>query len=100
MAKGRKPSVVVNGKLMTGQAYKEAIVKTLKMVNGCYLSASAIVNIASDNGLVERKNSPRAAHSHPIWRILTTMVEEDYPSILDWRYNKRGYLEYKLKENM
>lgn len=97
MARGRKPSVVVNGKLMTGQAYRQAIIETIEEMGNNFLPAAAIIEIAASRGKCERLKAPRQAHSHPIWKHLSIMTNNTDPSPLMWRYNNYGLLEYKLK---
>ena len=94
---GRKASVVVNGKLMTGKAYEQAIVETLEETGNNFLPTAAIISIAAGRGKVEPLNAKRRAHSHPIWKILSNMTDTPSKSILDYRWNHQGLLEYRLK---
>ena len=87
--------VVVNGKRMTQKMYKQAVIDTFTELNNPWLSTDTVISYASNKGWVEKKTRSRKAHSHPLYRIMTYMCESDLT--LNWRFNSRGILEYKLK---
>ena len=99
MARGRKPgfgSVVVGGRVMTQQDYKNAVVKSIKDLTSrksVWVSANTIIEYAASNLLMEPKHRKRKANSHPAYRILSEMMETN---ALTRRVNARGEFEYRL----
>lgn len=69
-------NVIVNGKVMTTDMYKNAVLKTLKSTDK-WMSTPEIINFASKMEWCEPDDwTTRKAVAHPIYRILTYMMEE------------------------
>lgn len=68
-------SVVVNGKVMTTDMYKNAVIRVLKETCD-WLTVPQIIRRASDMGLCEPDDAPRKAVAHPIYKCISMMMEE------------------------
>lgn len=91
----RKSKVVVNGRVITGEDYRQAALETLKAL-GTWVNTDTIISYASAQGWIDRRNRPRKAHSHPMFKIMSTMT--GFPGAkVTYRYNSKNILEYKLK---
>ena len=88
-------NVKVNGRTITTQNYKDAAIQTLKEL-GTWVNTDTIISYAANKGLVEPKGRNRKAHSHPMFKIMS-MFTESWDSPIQFRYNHRGILEYKMK---
>lgn len=87
-------NVIVNGKPMTTDRYKNAIVKVLKQKD--WLTTPEIIKLASEQGLCEGENYPRKAVAHPIYKILSIMFDEDITRVITRVKSNFGEWEYKL----
>lgn len=60
--------------------------------NGKWMTANEIIAYASNKGLLESKNAPRQAMSHPVYRVLTSMMRTDESKVngLERRIRKSG----------
>lgn len=60
--------------------------------NGKWMTANEIIAYASSKGLLESKNAPRQAMSHPVYRVLTSMMRTDESKVngLERRIRKSG----------
>lgn len=87
-------NVIVNGKPMTTDRYKNAIVKVLKQKD--WLTTPEIIRLASDQGLCEDEKYPRKAVAHPIYKILSIMFDEDITRVITRVKSHFGEWEYKL----
>ena len=92
-------NVVLNGRVLTTQDYKNAAIKALEANGNNWMTTRQIVSWASDNGLVENINRPRKASAHPMWKIMSIM-SNDVTSPIKFRYNKKNRLEYQIKPEM
>ena len=91
----RKSNVFVNGRVITGDDYRTAALQTLQTL-GTWVTTDTIISYASAQGWIDRRNHPRKAHSHPMYKIMSMMT--GYPGAkVTWRYNSKNILEYKLK---
>lgn len=98
MTRGRKGSVYVNGMVMTGERYSEAILKTIKELTkkpDVWVSGNTIVEHASNQLKMERINAKRKAHSHPIFKHLSELW---YDGQVLRRKGLRGKYEYRLNK--
>lgn len=94
----RTCKVIVNGQLMTYNNRKKSVIECLEQLGNNWSTTDTILAKAVSMKLMEKKNDKRIkAHSHPIWKIMTTMSDEEN-SPLYKRFNKNGILEYKLKK--
>lgn len=97
----RKCNVTVNGRLMTVENRKHAVIESLMMLGNNWSTTDTILSMAVANGLMEKKNDKRIkANSHPIWKIMSLMTERQpdmKDSILEYRWNKKGLLEYRIR---
>lgn len=91
--------VIVNGKPMTTDRYKNAIVKVLTQKD--WMTTPEIIRTASEQGLCEDENYPRKAVAHPIYKILSMMFDEDIVRVITRMKSEDGEWEYKLtKKNV
>lgn len=93
--------VMLTGKAeaLTQKDYKDAAVRTMEELgakgkNGIYLDTNTIIAYASSRNWVDRPNKKRKAHSHPMFRIMTTLWEND---VITYRHGANNLLEYRLK---
>lgn len=97
----RKCNVVVNGRLMTVETRKQAVLESLMRLGNNWSTTDTILSMAVSNGLMERKNDKRIkANSHPIWKIMSLMTEEPIgkkTAPLEYRCNSKGLLEYRIR---
>jgi hypothetical protein len=91
-----KGSVIVNGQVMTQEKYKQAVITTLEENNNKWMTCDEMVEWASHHNLCERKNAYRKAMSHPLWKIISNMMEEKNP-VITRMSNINNVFIYKLK---
>lgn len=84
-------NVVVNGKVMTTQMYQEVVENALIHNGNNWMSVGQIVLWGSTNKMCEKKDAPRRAMTHPMWKIVSTMGDK----LL--RIRKNGVYMYKLR---
>ena len=97
MARGRKVGtgkVQVNGKILATQDYKDAVINTLKELR-VPVTTDTIISYASSRNWVEDRNKPRKAASHPLYKIMSIMVDEDKDERVKFSFNKKGRLQYQ-----
>ena len=92
-----KGHVMFNGKIMTGDDYKNAIVKTLKDNDMGWMTTPEIIHHASRNQYCEGEDYPRKAVCHPIYKMLSEMMDNDVIRVL-MRVKRAGEWEYKLMD--
>lgn len=100
MKKGRKigtGKVKVYGQIMTGMAYRQTIINALKANGNNWMTVNQIINWGSDNKLCERKNAPRRAQVHPMWKIMTNLFREMNSPVVRHK-NSKGVYVYRLVE--
>lgn len=90
-----KGNVVFNGRVMTGDDYKNAIVRTLKDNDGKWMTTAEIIKHASKKGYCEGEDYPRKAVSHPLYKTLSDMMDKDLTRVIA-RMDRDGDWEYKL----
>lgn len=102
MARGRKEGsghVVVNGRVMTTQMYKDAAVSTIKELTkgkkNVWIATSTIIEHASNKLQMDTRNAKRRAASHPLYKIMTMLTDDNK---VKRRLGLRGRLEYRLNE--
>lgn len=83
---------------LTQKDYKEAAIRTMQELgakgeNGLYLDTNTIIAYAASRNWVDKLNKKRRAHSHPMYRIMTTLWEED---VITYRRGESNLLEYRL----
>ena len=97
----RKCNVIVNGRLMTVETRKQAVLESLMRLGNNWSTTDTILSMAVSNGLMERKNDKHIkANSHPIWKIMSLMTEEPIgkkTAPLEYRCNSKGLLEYRIR---
>lgn len=91
--KKRLGHVLFKGKIMSGDDYKNAIVKVLKEQD--WLTTPEIIKIASAKGYCEGEDYPRKAICHPIYKHLSDMFDKDNIRVIT-RMKRNGEWEYKL----
>lgn len=90
--------VKVAGKIMTTQMYKDCVCNVLTHVANNFLDVKSIITIGANNLWCEPDiRSKRKATSHPLYRILTYMIDDENSNI-ERRVNQRGVYEYRLKD--
>ena len=97
MTKGRKPGfgkVKVGKRILTTQDYKNAVIDTLKELK-VPVTTDTIISYASAKGWVDDRNRPRKAVSHPLYKILSIMVDKDGDPRIKYSFTKRGRLQYE-----
>lgn len=100
MKKGRKigtGKVKVYGRVMTGNTYRQTIINAIKANGNNWMTVNQIVNWGSDNMFCERKNAPRLAKTHPMWKIMSNLYYEINSPVVR-RRNKKGVFVYRLVE--
>ena len=93
--KGSKP-VNVNGQVMTTRMYRQAVINTLQKYGNNFMTVNQIVNSAADAKMCEKKNAPRRAATHPMWKIISLMMDEENCPLIRIK-NQSGRWMYKLK---
>lgn len=88
-------NVVVDGTVMTTQMYKDAVVSALQHNGNNWMLVDHMVSWCSTFKLCEKKDSPRRAATHPMWKIISLMMEEQNPQIERIKHN--GRYMYRLK---
>lgn len=69
-------SVVVNGKVMTTDSYRNAVIRTLKTTDK-WMTTEEIIKFASNNGWCEPDDwTTRKAVAHPIYKCISLIMEE------------------------
>lgn len=92
--KGDK-GVIINGHVMTTQDYKNVAKQALQANGNNWMTTAQIVDWAAANNLCEPKKAKRKATTHPMWKIMTLMMD-DGKSNLKLRFSKNGILEYQI----
>lgn len=92
-------SVIVNGKVMTTDMYKNAVIRTLKETN-TWMTTPEIIRFASDRGWCEPEESQRKAVAHPIYKCISLMMEEKVFLPIVRMKNDYGKYVYYIKEPM
>lgn len=101
MSKGRKVGsgkVVVNGKVMTTQSYVNCVEQALINNGNNWMTTDQIISWGYANGLCERKNAPRRAVAHPMYKIMSMIIDNTTDISIQRRLNNKGILEYQLKD--
>lgn len=60
---------------------KSVILSILMTNKGKVMSCSEIINKAYQYGMTESINAPRAAHSHPFWKALTSLKDDQIENL-------------------
>lgn len=97
MPRGRKVGtgkVLVGGKILTTQDYKDAVINTLKELK-VPVTTDTIISYASAKGWVDDRYRPRKAVSHPLYKILSIMTNDDKDKRVKFSFTKRGRLQYQ-----
>jgi hypothetical protein len=96
----RKGNVKVNGRTLTTTDYSDAVVEALRHNGNNWMTVNQIIAWASDNKLVEKKNAPRQAVSHPLWKIISMMMYDTQYKGVDHNLERsviHGKYAYRLK---
>ena len=90
--------VIVNGNVMTKDNYRDAVIKSLMHNGNNWMTVNQMITWASENKIVEKKNAPRKGAAHPLYKIISNMMEENNKIIERKRNHINGRFEYRLKD--
>lgn len=66
---------------MSYKKEKSIVLDVLKAHRGTAMSVVDIINYAHKQGMTESIDAPRDAHSHPFWRVCTSIKNENTPNV-------------------
>lgn len=89
--------VKVNGKTMTQKMYEDTVIAALEHNGNNWMTVNQIVLWGSTHKMCEKKDSPRQAQTHPMWKVISTMYETPSQSKLV-RKREKGCYMYRLRE--
>ena len=87
--------VKLNGKTMTKEDYRNAVINSLKHNGNNWMTVNQMIIWASENKMVEKKNAPRKGAAHPLYKIVSNMMDEN--NVLERKSNASGRFVYRLK---
>lgn len=90
--------VVINGHTLTQKDYEKAVINTLQQNGNKWMTCEEMIEFASSKEWIDGKNYPRLAQAHPLYKILSDMMEGGNRVIERFK-NIDGDWTYRLNSN-
>lgn len=92
-------NVMVNGKIMTTQDYENVVVSALEHNGNNWMTVDQMVLWGSTHKMCEKKDAPREATTHPLWKVVSMMMYDvPFANRRLERKREHGRYMYKLSD--